>query len=204
MWLAERRRLPKKKDLFDPTDDKWVHDKFDLPPEQDLEYDTVRMCLVLCAWTNLRHIAADVKHGTYAWLLCAASSEAVCITLLCTQLAASFGQQFGLKRALLCRRVLLVAEGGGAAGAIRAGHSAGVVAAPAAALPTQMATRALTPATMSRASTHQLRQLQMPSWQRAIGRRLMRSSGLHPVRVLGHHPPQQLEARGTSPTMGVS
>ena len=37
------RRVPKKKDLFDPTNDKWVHDKFDLPPDQDLDYDTVRI-----------------------------------------------------------------------------------------------------------------------------------------------------------------
>ena len=49
----QARRLPKKKDLFDPTNDKWVHDKFDLPAEQDLDYDTVRIsqhptCCSLC------------------------------------------------------------------------------------------------------------------------------------------------------------
>ena len=34
--------MTKKKDLFDPTNDKWVHDRFDLPPEQDLDHDAVR------------------------------------------------------------------------------------------------------------------------------------------------------------------
>ena len=40
--------MTKKKDLFDPTNDKWVHDKFDLPPEQDLDHDTVRCRCTPC------------------------------------------------------------------------------------------------------------------------------------------------------------
>ena len=39
---AWHRRVTKKKDLFDPTNDKWVHDRFDLPPEQDVDHDSVR------------------------------------------------------------------------------------------------------------------------------------------------------------------
>lgn len=43
--LCCRRAFPKKKDLFDPTQDTWMHDKFDLPPEADEDYALVRTAI---------------------------------------------------------------------------------------------------------------------------------------------------------------
>ena len=36
-----RRPAFRKKELFDPTEDAWVHDKFNLAPEEDPDYDQV-------------------------------------------------------------------------------------------------------------------------------------------------------------------
>jgi len=196
MCCAGFRRLPKKKDLFDPTDDKWVHDKFDLPPEQDLDYDTVRISNP--HWVAL--YAAGIPVSPFLGVRAASSGwTSQTALVLCFMLQVTPWQMpsMCIKGGLHgLHRALLAVEGEGAGGA--AARRAEDAAVAAAALLMRTAIRPLSPTTMWGPQVCQMVEPRMPVRSRVIGQPT-RSSGRRLVRLREASSRRQLGA-GTATT----